>query len=88
MYIIQSITGKDGFERTDGRYPLRKGCSGNIYYLKSGNSMIFEYKKDNEGNDKFGFLRTSIVNDFEEYETGTTVYTLNSVYYLKKVGDQ
>jgi len=88
MYIIKSITGKNGLERTDGRYPLRKGCTGNIYYLNSGDVVIFEYIKDNEGNDKSGYLRTSTVDDYEEYENGVIVYTLNSVYYLQKVEDE
>lgn len=85
MYRIEMITGTDGNERMDGRYPLRKRCTGNIYYLKAGNIMIFEYITDNEGNEKQGYLRTSIVDDYEDYGTGVTVYTMNSVYYLKKI---
>ena len=84
MYKIDMITGINGNERLDGRYPLRKGCIGNIIHLEAGEVMMFEYIKDNEGNDKTGYLRTSLVSDYEEYENGITVYTMNSVYYLKE----
>ena len=85
MYRIESITGRDGLERTDDRYPLRKGCIGEVYYLEVGSVMIFTYLKDNQGYPKSGYLRTSLVNDYDEYENGLTVYTLNSVYYLRKL---
>lgn len=85
MYKIEMITGSDGEERTDGRYPLRKGCLVNIYHLKSGEVMILDYIKDNQGNEKQGYLRTSTVDDYEDYGVGITVYTMNSVYYLKRL---
>lgn len=85
MLRIKSITGKDGNERTDGRYPLRKGCIGKMYFLELGDVMIFEYIKDNQGNEKSGYLRTSIVEDYESFENGITVYTMNSVYYFEKI---
>lgn len=82
---IKSITDKNGSERIDGRYPLRKGCIGKMYFLELGNVMIFEYKKDNQGNEKVGYLRSSIVEDYKLFENGITVYTMNSVYYFEKV---
>ena len=85
MLRIKSITNKDGSERTDGRYPLRKGCIGKMYFLELGNVMIFEYIKDNQGNEKSGYLRSSIVEDYELFEKGVTVYTMNSVYYFEMV---
>jgi hypothetical protein len=85
MYRIEMITGTDGNERTDGRYTLRKGCVGKMYLLDIGQVMIFEYIKDNQGNEKSGYLRTSIVEDYNLYENGVTVYTMNSVYYFKIV---
>lgn len=85
MYRIESITGEDGLERTDGRYPLRKGCIGKMYLLDCGKPMIFEYIKNNQGNNKSGYLRTSVVDDYELYDNGATVYTMNSVYYFKTV---
>lgn len=84
MLIIKSITNKDGSERTDGRYPLRKGCIGKMYFLELGDVMIFEYIKDNQGNEKSGCLRSSIVEDYQLFEKGITVYTMNSVYYFNK----
>lgn len=85
MLRIKSITNKDGSERTDGRYPLRKGCIGKMYFLELGNVMIFEYIKDNQGNEKSGYLRSSIVEDYQLFENGITVYTMNSVYYFEMV---
>lgn len=85
MYKITKILDLDGNERTDGRYPLRKGCTVNILHLNQGDCMLLSYIKDNEGNDKTGFLRTSLVNDFTEYEEKIAVRTLNSIYYLDRV---
>jgi hypothetical protein len=85
LYRIEMITGSDGEERTDGRYPLRKGCIVNITHLQSGEVMILEYIKDNKGNPKEGYLRTSLVDDYEDYVSVVTVYTMNSGYYLKKL---
>ena len=85
MLRIKSITGKDGNERTDGRYPLRKDCIGKMYFLELGNVMIFEYIKDNQGNEKSGYLRSSIVEDYQLFENGIIVYTVNSVYYFEKL---
>lgn len=87
MYRIDRITdkSKDREERMDGRYPLRKNCIVDIYYLKIGDVMVLDYKKDAEGKDKTGYLRTSLVEDIAEYKDGFTVFTLNSVYYLKRI---
>ena len=85
MLRIKSITNKEGSERTDGRYPLRKGCIGKMYFLELGNAMVFEYIKDNQGNEKSGYLRSSIVEDYQLFENGITVYTMNSVYYFEKL---
>jgi hypothetical protein len=71
-------------ERTDGRYPLRKGCIVDIIHLVKGSCMLLLYIKDNEGNDKAGILRTSTVQDFTWYEEKIAVRTLNSIYYLVK----
>jgi hypothetical protein len=47
--------------------------------------MLLSYIKDNEGNDKTGYLRTSLVKDFTWYEEKIAVQTLNSIYYLYRV---
>ena len=85
MLRIKSITGKDGNERTDGRYPLRKGCIGKMYYLDFGIPMLFEYIKDNQGNEKSGYLRSSIVENYQLFENGIIVHTMNSIYYFETV---
>ena len=84
MYRITMITDLKRKERTDGRYPLRKGCIVDIIHLVKGSCMLLLYIKDNEGNDKAGILRTSTVQDFTWYEEKIAVRTLNSIYYLVK----
>ena len=87
MYIIDMITDNDGREKVDGRYPLRKGCIGSIYNLKNAEPMIFEYSKDNQGNDKQGYLKTSLVKFYNEHvnREEIAIHTMNSIYYLKKI---
>jgi len=85
MFRIKSITNKEGKERTDGLYPLRKGCIGEMYYLDIGDVMYFKYIKNNRGEEKSGYIRSSIVEDYQLFENGITVYTMNSVYYFEKV---
>lgn len=85
MLRIKSITHKDGTERTDGRYPLRKGCIGKMYCMDFDIPMIFEYTQDNQGNEKSGYLRSSIVEDYQLFENGITAYTMNSIYYFEKL---
>lgn len=85
MLRIKSITNKDGTKRTDGRYPLRIGCIGKMWLLESDEAMMFAYEKDNQGNEKTGYLRSSIVEDYELFKNGVTVYTMNSIYYFEKI---
>ena len=86
MYKIEKITTKDGKERTDGRYPLRKGCICSLYALKEGNSMVVTYVKDNQGKDKSGYLKTSLVQSWDNYGEYLIVNTLNSVYHFRDIG--
>lgn len=85
MLRIKSITNKDGTKRTDGRYPLRIGCIGEMWLLERDEAMMFAYEKDNQGNEKTGYLRSSIVEDYELFKNGVTVYTMNSIYYFEKI---
>ncbi len=81
MYKILSIT-KDGEPRTDGRYPIRIGCIGNIGTIEVGYPMWFSYTKDADGNDKSGVLRTSTITRIVHEARHIEVTTLNSVYKL------
>ena len=85
MYKIEKITYKDGTERNDGRYSLRKGCIANLYDIIIGQVLWIEYLQDNQGNRKDGCLKTSIVKSFEEDWDLTIVETLNSIYYFRKI---
>lgn len=85
MYKIDRITTKDGSDKTNEADLKRKGCTVNLYQLELGYSMILDYIKDNEGNYKSGFIRTSVVNDYDNCGDGFVVYTENSIYYLKKI---
>lgn len=71
--------------RTDGRYPLRIGSMVDFLFTPVvGGAMYLSYICDNQGNDKEGVLRTSIVTKITESETEVIVTTVNSVYYLEK----
>lgn len=80
-YKIYSIT-KDGEPRTDGRYPIRIGCIGTIFQLVEGFPFVFAYLKDANGNDKGGYLVTSLVTKIKHEARHIEVTTLNSVYKL------
>lgn len=82
MYRIRAIF-KDGVPRTDGRYPLRIGCTGMIKLLMHGASMLFEYRTDQVGLPKGGTLQTSIVLDFHIHDGAICVNTMNSRYILE-----
>jgi hypothetical protein len=88
IYKIDRITLKDGTERTDGRYPLRKGCECSFYHLNEGDVMLLEYSKDNQGNDKSGYLRTSLVDGVSTHEKYIVVITCNSIYYFEYIRDE
>lgn len=85
--IIQDIRSKaTGEKRTDGRYPMRIGCE--IEYLRPivvGNCAYLGYIKDNEGNEKDGYLRTSTVVSCNAGRDTDVIETLNSVYIISKV---
>lgn len=85
MYRIERITYKDDTERRDNTYSARKGCIGNISKIITGQLLWFDYEKDNQGNNKKGCLRTSVVVDFVEDGDLVIVETMNSVYYFKKI---
>lgn len=79
VFNIVSIT-QNGEPRTDGRYPLRIGCTGKFALLTKGFSALFEYLTDADGNEKNGTLQTSIVTDIVHEARHIVVTTLNSVY--------
>lgn len=75
-----------GETRIDGRYPLRIGSEVEFFDWKPtvGLVMILHYLKDNQGNHKDGYLRTSSVCNVHETESEFVVKTRNSIYYLEK----
>lgn len=71
--------------RTDNRYPLRIGSEVEFYIQPVvGMCMFLNYVKDNQGNDKNGTLRTSVVINMFENENEIVITTYNSVYYFEK----
>lgn len=73
--------------RTDGRYPLRIGCTVrffNNFRPQIGNVMLLEYIYDNNGGEKDGYLRTSTVYGVEEDNEEIVVETRNSIYIFEK----
>jgi len=95
VYKLERIThtgrkGIAGTERTDGRYPIRKGSLYDIDFgmLKVGNSFPLKYLKDNQGYEKFGYMVTSIVIEIQKpTDDELVIRTLNSKYHLRKYGN-
>jgi hypothetical protein len=84
VFKIVSIT-QNGEPRTDGRYPLRVGCTGRFALLTEGLSVLFEYLTDAEGNEKSGTLRTSVATEIVHEARHIVVKTLNSVYTFSMI---
>lgn len=86
QYIIENITYKTGETRIDGHYPQRIGSIVRLYPLTEGRCAILDYVKDNEGNDKEGYIRTSTVVKYDHrIRNGIHIIeTLNSVFYLRE----
>lgn len=84
MYKIASIT-QNGVNRTDGRYPLRIGCTGQIRRCIVGFSLWFQYDKDSNGNPKDGTLATSNVQDVWIGDGRVYVNTINSEYIFEEI---
>lgn len=71
--------------RTDDKYPDRIGSKVHFVYLPVvGSVMILGYDKDNMGNEKTGYLKTSAVSEIVEDENNVIIYTRNSIYHLEK----
>lgn len=81
--IYDRATGK---ERTDGRYPLRKGCTLNfVLRPQIGDPMVWDYISDAKGMPKEGRLSTSAVAQILDTDKGLTVTTRNSIYVFEKL---
>jgi hypothetical protein len=85
-FEIVKITDKKGNDRLDGRYPLRSGrrCKPLLYGC---NNVCFLEYYPREGEDYFGTLRTSLVEEIESKNGELKITTLNSIYYLKELAD-
>ena len=80
--------GARGFERTDGRYPMRIGriVKMDLDKLQVGNVLVLNYVKDEHGKDYSGkYLRCSIIqgihavsSDLFCVETNNTIYEFES----------
>lgn len=88
-YQIQGITDLDGHGKTDEASQRRLGSTYYLCCLNKGSSMILQYITDNQGNTKEGYTQSSTVTEYEFVEDDQLyiVTTLNSIYYIKKLGD-
>ena len=86
MMIIKDIQDiNTGKTRTDGRYPQRIGCMVELPGLTQvGQCAYLFYLTDNQGYEKDGVLRTSIVTSINWEGEELTIETLNSRYILMK----
>lgn len=94
LYQIKSIVhtgrkGERGTPRTDGRYPLRIGriVELDVDTLERDEQLIFDYVKDENGNDYSGkSLYCSIIIDWDYvYDNRIKIETFNSIYELEEV---
>ena len=84
--IITIYNRETGKERTDGRYPLRKGCTLTfVTQPQIGDPMVWIYVSDAKGMPKDGVLSTSAVAQILDTDKGLTVTTRNSVYVFEKL---
>lgn len=92
QYKIKSIRhsgtyGPRGFERTDGRYPMRVGriVKLDIDKLRIRDVLVLDYVKDEHGNDYSGMcLRCSIIRAIHKASSNLIcVETNNSIYELE-----
>lgn len=80
---IQHI--KNGETRTDGRYPLRIGCTVSFCEEPTiGWCMWLMYHNDRDGNLKDGYLRTSYVENIFRDQNDLIVETMNSRYIFQE----
>lgn len=86
MYKIIDIKYKETNQtRTDGRYPIRIGSIIEFYIEPTINQCGFlAYVYDNEGNNKEGVLRTSLIDKLEYIENKMIITTCNSIYILEE----
>ena len=85
VHRIERITYKDDTERLDNIYSGSKGCVGNLAEPIIGQVLWFDYSKDNKGNSKSGYMKTSMVEHVDYEEDLVIVETLHSVYYFRKL---
>lgn len=89
VYKIKDITDLNGITRTDGRYPLRIGRTGEFMCGTPmiGECLLFYYLTHSDGSeyDRFSFLRTSTVLDYAKHRDNTIVVrTINSIYKFER----
>ena len=71
--------------RTDGRYPMRIGCTVEFDTKpREGMPLWLAYVSDKMGNPKSGYLRTNLVCNIIETDTEIIIATLNSIYYFER----
>ena len=84
--IITIYNRETGKERTDGRYPLRKGCIMTFTApLRVGSPMVWDYIFNAKGEPKEGRLSTSDLLQVIENDNILTATTRNSVYVFEKL---
>ena len=92
LYKITRIThtgtyGKEGTDRTDGRYPLRIGRIVEMKYdsIGIGVPMELDYVRDSDGAPlRFKYIRTSDVVSKNKNDNKVVITTLNSVFEFEE----
>jgi len=88
FYRIKSITDLDGYDRDDGRYPMRIG---RVCWFPLGvhteRRLVVQYYENADGTPNDGWMSTSTVTEFDMSADSVVVYTLNSIYTFEPVKD-
>lgn len=89
---IQDIKTKK--TKTDDKNLSRIGSIISLYNedVKEYEFAFLCYEKDNEGNEKKGVLRTSLIRTVSSYyddgKKNIVIYTCNSIYFLEEVKNE
>ena len=88
-YRIVSVTDLSGYDREDGRYPLRVGQICTKPFAAEGYNMVIHYLRNRDGSDYSNkCLWTSRVSKVIYRNNGDiVVYTKHTIYTFEKVVD-
>ena len=90
LWKVLSITHPDGSDRTDGRYPFRVGCTVVVLRAAVGDTLVWSYVADPDGNEKQGCRESGklIAVWYDPESEILYAESRNSCYRLKKLPEK